>query len=106
MCKLKSQMAHKFSGHRSRVQASLYICISMKYDLNSSENLNAYISALPFHEYIQNLFMTCTGEVGDPVLSQNMEPPYVLPKSEQEKELFFEQRPRDILRTIELFYAG
>ena len=39
----------------------------------ASENINAYISPVPIHEYIQNKFLTCTREVGDPILSQNID---------------------------------
>ena len=51
-----------------------------------SENTNSYISPLPIHEYIQNKFLTCTGEVGDPILSQNIDLKYVVPKAKQEKK--------------------
>ena len=51
-----------------------------------SENTNSYISPLPIHEYIQNTFLTCTREVGDPILSQNIDLKYVDPKAKQKEK--------------------
>ena len=52
-----------------------------------SENTNAYISPLPIHEIIHNTFLTCTREVGDPILSQNIDLKYVVPKAKHEKKI-------------------
>ena len=49
----------------------------------ASENINAYISPLPVHEYIQNKFLTCSREVADPILSQNINQKYVVPNAKQ-----------------------
>ena len=51
----------------------------------ASENINCYIYPVPTHEYIQNKFPTCTREVEDRVLSQNIDLNYVFPKSKQGK---------------------
>ena len=47
---------------------------------------NAYISPLAIHDYIQNKFLTCAREVGDPILSQNIYLKYVVPKAKYEKK--------------------
>ena len=38
---------------------------------------------MPIHKYIKNEFLTCTREVGDPVLSQNIDLTFVVPKAKQ-----------------------
>ena len=82
MCKQKSHLAHECAGHRSRERAYLNSCISLETYLNwQLKNTNAYISPLPIHEYIQNKFLTCTREVIDPILSQNIYLKYVVPKA-------------------------
>ena len=45
--------------------------------------MNTYISQMPIHEYIKNKFLTCICEVGDPILSQNIDQKYVVPKAKQ-----------------------
>ena len=49
----------------------------------ASENINACISPFPIHEYIQNKFLTCSREVADPILSQNIHLKYVVPNAKQ-----------------------
>ena len=43
-------------------------------------------SLLSIRGYIQNLFLTCTREVGDPILSQNIDLKYVDPKAKQKEK--------------------
>ena len=50
----------------------------------ASENISDYIYPVPIHEYIQNIFLTCTREVGDPVLSQNVDLEHAVLKTKQE----------------------
>ena len=49
----------------------------------ATENIEAYIYPVPIHEYIQNILLTCTREVGDPITSQNIDLKYVVPKAKQ-----------------------
>ena len=56
------------------------------YEL-ASENVNSYIYTVHIHEYIQTKFQTCTCEVGDPILLQNIDRKYVVPKAKQEKKM-------------------
>ena len=51
----------------------------------ASENIYFYIYPGPTHEYIQNKFPTCTREVEDRALSQNIDLKYVFLKSKQVK---------------------
>ena len=53
----------------------------------TSEDINLYISPLTIHNYIQNKFLTCTREVGDPILSQNIDLKYVVPKAKSGKKM-------------------
>ena len=46
-----------------------------------------YIFPVSMHEYIKHIFLTCTREVGDPVLSQNINLKYVVPKAKQGKTI-------------------
>ena len=52
-----------------------------------SENTNSYIAPLPIHEYIQNKFLICIREVGDPILSQNIDLKDVVPKAKQKEKM-------------------
>ena len=65
----------------------------------ASDHINAYIYPLPIHEYIQNKFLTCSCEVADPILSQNIDQKYVVPNAKQKlKEC--KQAPEDVLRSM------
>ena len=41
---------------------------------------------MPIHKYIKNEFLTCTREAGDPILSQNIDLKYEVPKGQTEKQ--------------------
>ena len=69
--------------------------LSRNISESATENANAYIFLLPIYEYIQNKFLTCTREVGDPILSQNIDLKYVVPKAKQGNKNC-EQTPEDI----------
>ena len=71
----------------------------------ASENINAYISPLPIHKYIQNKFLTCSREVADPILSQNIDLKYVVPNAKQKLEEC-KQAPEDVLRTMASLGSG
>ena len=60
--------------------------LSNKIYESASENINDYICYLPIHGLINNKFLTCTREVGDPTLSQNIELKSVVPKAKPEKK--------------------
>ena len=47
------------------------------------ENINAYISSITIHKYIQNKFLTCSREAADPILSQNIDLKYQVPNAKQ-----------------------
>ena len=53
----------------------------------ASENVNSYIYPVSIHEYIYIKFLTCTCEVGDPILSQNIDRTFVIPKAKQRKQM-------------------
>ena len=65
----------------------------------TSEDIDLYISPLSIHNYIQNKFLTCTLEVGDLILSQNIDLKYVGPKAKSEKENA-KKKLKDVLRTM------
>ena len=71
----------------------------------TSEDINLYISPFSIHKYIQNTFLTCTSEVGDPILSQNIDLEYVVPKAELEKRKC-KKIQIDVLRTMVSFVSG
>ena len=52
----------------------------------ASEKINAYICLVPIHGYIKNNFLTCTREVEDPTLSQNIELECVIPQAKLKKK--------------------
>ena len=72
---------------QSRMSMFKQLYLSGKISELPSESTNSYISPLPIHGYIQNKFLTCTREVGDPILSQNIDLKYVVPKAKQEIKL-------------------
>ena len=53
----------------------------------ASENIIGYIYPVSIHQYIQNKFLTYICEVGDPVLSQNLDRRYVVSKAKQGGEM-------------------
>ena len=53
----------------------------------ASENINGYIYSVSIHEYIQNKCLTYICEVGDPILSQNLDRKYVVSKDKQGGEM-------------------
>ena len=61
--------------------------------------MNAYKFLVPIHKYIENKFLTCTREVGDPILSQNVDLKYEVPKGQIGKKKR-KQTPYDVLRTM------
>ena len=60
---------------------------------------------MPIHKYIKNEFLICTREVGDPILSQNIDLKYVVPKTKQ-KGGKSEKIPEDILNTMGSLISG
>ena len=70
-----------------------------------SENINAYISSIPIHKYIQNKFLTCSREAADPILSQNIDLKYKVPNAKQ-KFKKCKQPPDDVLRTMASLSSG
>ena len=71
----------------------------------ASEHINSYMYPLPIHEYIQNKLLTCSREVADPILSQNIDLKYVVPNAKQKlKEC--KQSPEDVLRTMASLGSG
>ena len=70
----------------------------------ASENIYSYFCIVPIHEYIQNKFLTCSCEVGDPILSQNIDRKYVVPKAKQEKKCG--NTREDVLRASASFILG
>ena len=73
--------------------------LSEKISEFASENINAYICPVPIYGYIKNKFLTCTREVGDPTLSQNIELKYVVPKAKLRKKNC-KKIPENVLRTM------
>ena len=53
----------------------------------ASGKINDYICPVPIHGFIKNKFLTCTREVGDPTLSQNIKLKYVVPKAKLERKM-------------------
>ena len=70
-----------------------------------SENINAYNSLLSIHKYIHNKFLTCSREVADPILSQNIDLKYVVPNAKQ-KFKKCKQSPEHVLRTVASLSSG
>ena len=52
----------------------------------ASKSINAYNFPGPIHKYIKNKFLTSTREVGDPILSHNIDLKYVVSKTKQKGE--------------------
>ena len=71
----------------------------------TSEDINLYISPLTIHNYIQNKFLTCTREVGDPILSQNIDLKYVVPKAKSGKKNA-KKNLKDVSRSMASFVTG
>ena len=73
--------------------------LSEKISEFASENINAYICPVHIYGYIKNKFLTRTREVGDPIISHNINLKYVVPKAKSD---FFlcKQTPEDVLRTM------
>ena len=70
-----------------------------------SEKINAYICLVPIHGYIKNKFLTCTREVGDTTLSQNIELKYVVLKVKLRKKKC-KKNPEDVSRDMESLGSG
>ena len=71
----------------------------------TSEDIILYVPPFTIHNYIQNKFLTCTREVGDPILSQNIDLEYVVPKAKLEKRKC-KKIHIDVLRTMVSFVLG
>ena len=60
---------------------------------------------MPIHKYIKNEFLTCTREVGDPILSQNIDLKYEVPKGQTGQKIC-KQTPYDVLRSMASLDSG